>query len=170
MAFSFYVFVVASAGEPSSTRPHVFSKKILSTALFCPSDTQSAAGEQMFLSLFCTCRCNNDVKIKHENTDLWNWWATFEAPYASNVCIGNHMISSAIGNIYARVISFAAEQNCTSLYVGWVQILVFEKNYKCFFNPNCTRKIMCLLIKEARMGFLQLMYMSRQLNWKFSCF
>ena len=32
--------------------------------------------------------------------------------------------------------------------VGRVQFVVFEKNYKCLFIPNCTKKIMWLCINN----------------------
>ena len=58
------------------------------------------------------------------------------------ICIGNHMILSAIWNKLAQVIFFFQRRP----KYGLVQFVVSEKIYKCLFIPNCTRKIMRLLI------------------------
>ena len=57
------------------------------------------------------------------------------------ICIGNHMISNAIWNKYALVGKFFQRR-------PKLQFVVFEKSYKCLFIPNCTRKIMWLLINN----------------------
>ena len=63
-----------------------------------------------------------------------------------SICIGNHMISSAIWNKQARV-NFsktnksARARRASALCRLW-------KIYKCLFIPNCTRKIMWLLINN----------------------
>ena len=61
-------------------------------------------------------------------------------------CIGNHMISSASWNKEARVIfsktNKSARARRASVLCGLWKI------YKCLFIPNCTRKIMWLLINN----------------------
>ena len=63
-----------------------------------------------------------------------------------DISIGNHMISSAIWNKKAQV-NFsktnksARARRASALCGLW-------KIYKCLFNPNCTRKIMWLLINN----------------------
>ena len=63
------------------------------------------------------------------------------------ISIGNHMILSAIWNEISTGKIF---QRRPKLHEprGWVQFVVFEKIYKCLFIPNCTRKVMWLLINN----------------------
>ena len=62
------------------------------------------------------------------------------------ICIGEHMISSAIWNKLARVNfsntnKIARARRASAICGLW-------KIYKCSFIPNCTRKIMWLLINN----------------------
>ena len=62
------------------------------------------------------------------------------------ISIGNHMISSAIWNKYARV-NFSKTNKIARTRKGSA-ICCLWKFYKCLFIPNCTRKIMWLLINN----------------------
>ena len=59
------------------------------------------------------------------------------------ICIGNEMISSAIWNKWARVNFSKTNKIARARRASAIWGL-----YKCLFNPNCTRKIMWLLVNN----------------------
>ena len=91
------------------------------------------------MELVATCIC---IFTTLQGNQIYNGnWTEWSA-----ICIGNHMIPSAIWNKWARVKFSKANKIARARRASAICGLL--KFYKCSFIPNCTRKIMWLLVNN----------------------